>query len=298
MSGVENKASAGVGRAAVVSSSTVSPPASESSPSQADAFTMMNRTVDVMVDVRYPTAPIELYKLMFDSDFLVEFLTENQKVKDLEFDSWKEHSGLYSRDFHYTKPVTGVGPKEVYCQEHEENIHRDESSYIETETTTHTPNVTYGKSFHVITHTHIEWADNLRHEEGCILNVKLEIVWTGWCPFKGMVEGRIIDGQKQFSNDMDDAVRSELELMATGSLTSRKSQKPKPKPRMVHFDDSDSHISYSGEKHANMVETDTESWVERQSPRPNTHRNNLSLAFLAIIFSILLTLIVFRIYLI
>lgn len=75
-----------------------------------------------------------------------------------------------------------------YPTEHEENVHRDESSYIETETTTHTPNVTYGKSFHVVTHTRIGWADNLRHEEGSVLNVKLEIVWTGWCPFKGTLE--------------------------------------------------------------------------------------------------------------
>lgn len=119
-----------------------------------------------------------------------------------------------------------------------------------------------------------------------------------------MVEGRIIDGQKEYSKDMDEAVRSELDLMAkrrrNTSLTSRKSQPRdvKTKPRMVRFDDSDTHLSYPGEKNLHSMDSDTESWVEKQSPRPSTHRNSLHLVFLAIIFSLLLTLIVFRIYLI
>lgn len=116
------------------------------------------------------------------------------------------------RDFHYTRPNSGVGPKEVFCQgtssqsecavklnsyvepvstlsndpiEHEENQHRDEDDFIETETTTHTPDVPYGKSFHVITHTKVAWADRNDPSQGSLLNVVLEIVWTGWCPFKG-----------------------------------------------------------------------------------------------------------------
>lgn len=62
-------------------------------------------------------------------------------------------------------------------------MHRDENDYIETQTTTHTPNVTYGKSFHVVTHSKIAWAED--RDEGSVLNVSIDIVWTGWCPFKG-----------------------------------------------------------------------------------------------------------------
>lgn len=37
---------------------------------------------------------------------------------DLEFEAWKERdaeTNLYMRDFHYTKAVSGAGPKEVVC---------------------------------------------------------------------------------------------------------------------------------------------------------------------------------------
>lgn len=72
----------------------------------ASALNSMNKTVEVMVDVKYSTSPLDLYNLMFDScvhfplfcelistesptltspliffrDFLVKFLTESQKV--------------------------------------------------------------------------------------------------------------------------------------------------------------------------------------------------------------------------
>lgn len=50
----------------------------------------VTKVVDVVVDAEYPIAPQELYKLMFDSDFFVDFLETNQKVH-----------GMYSL---YTRP--------------------------------------------------------------------------------------------------------------------------------------------------------------------------------------------------
>lgn len=38
---------------------------------------------------------------------------------DLGFEEWQARDGdpsLLMRDFHYTKPMSGAGPKEVYCQ--------------------------------------------------------------------------------------------------------------------------------------------------------------------------------------
>lgn len=260
-----------------------------------------NKKAEILVDVKYPTSPLDLYNLMFDSDFLSEFLVENQKVRDLEFDDWeerKEDSNLLMRDFHYTRPNSGVGPKEVYCEEHEENQHRDEHDYIETQTTTKTPNVTYGKSFHVLTHTKIAWVDRDDAEKGSVLNVVVEIIWTGWCPFKGMIEGRVIDGQKQYSSDMDAAVRQELELQQqqarngaprprraissqtrlpaqTRRSSSHRSQHhEKQKPRFVRFlstvSTNSSSSSSSGPEDADEKSDVELSWMEKQqSPGPS-----------------------------
>ena len=90
-------------------------------------------------------------------DFFVNFLTDNQRVWgvffsspwnprqaltltsaidfiDLEFEEWKhrdEDPNLLMRDFHYTKPMSGIGPKEVYCQgECSAIIYRDEPTLL------------------------------------------------------------------------------------------------------------------------------------------------------------------------
>ncbi|KAF8321552.1 hypothetical protein DL93DRAFT_2072261 [Clavulina sp. PMI_390] len=274
-----------------------------------------NRTVEVMVDVKYSTSPQDLYNLMFDSDFLVHFLEDNQKVWDLEFKDWEKRNGdpnLLMRDFHYTRPNSGLGPKEVYCEEHEENQHRDDQ-YIETETTTHTPYVTYGKAFHVITHTKIARANTADENQGSILNVVLEIVWTGWCPIKGMIEGRVIDGQKQYSADMDSAVRDELKLrLSRGSVKSSSMRSPrsspKTSPRTVRF--SVDRKSYSPESTADE-KSDIErepSWMEKQQAptgpyiglqnhlQQQTWANRIRLFILLVLVSYALALLVLRVW--
>lgn len=50
---------------------------------------------------------------------LILILSTPHLQKDLEFEEWeerKEDANLLMRDFHYTRPNSGVGPKEVYCE--------------------------------------------------------------------------------------------------------------------------------------------------------------------------------------
>lgn len=105
----------------------------------------------------------------------------------------------------------------------------------------------------------------------------------------GMVEGRIIDGQKEYSTHMDEAVRTKLAQAGVKALASRRFKDVKPR---VRFEDS------SGEEKGRVAqaELDTGSWVEKQSPRPAqpllVHRGRM--VFMLLLVSLLLTLIVFR----
>jgi len=185
-----------------------------------------SNVVEIVVDSTYPTSPIDLYYLMFDSEWFERFLKENQKVWDLELEEWRPRKGdpsLQTRNYHYTKPMTGVGPKEVQCNVTEENQHRDESDYVSTRTTTYTPGVPYGGAFHVVTDTHIAWADN--REQGCVVNITSEVVWTGFCPFRGLVEGRAFEGQKKYAVDMDTAIRDYLAAQAMRHSGARDSKR-------------------------------------------------------------------------
>jgi len=186
----------------------------------------VSNVVDIVVDSAFPTSPINLYHLMFDSEWFVRFLKENQKVWDLEFDEWEpreDDPSLQMRKYHYTKPMTGLGPKEVRCNSTEENQHRNENDFISTRTTTYTPDVPYGGAFHVLTNTHIAWADS--KDQGCVVNIASEVVWTGFCPFRGLVEGRTFEGQRKYAADMDAAIRDHLNAQAVWAKNSKREKK-------------------------------------------------------------------------
>ncbi|KAF8329820.1 uncharacterized protein EI90DRAFT_3125080 [Cantharellus anzutake] len=171
----------------------------------------VNGSIDIVVDERYPTSVRHLYELMFDSDWFISFLEQNQGVHDLNVGDWEpvgQDSGLLRRELRYVKPVSGPGPREVYCEDTEENLHRDDNDFILTRTITKTPNVTYGGAFHVETTTRVAWAAD--RKDGCALNVTSEVIWTSWCPIKGLIEGRVLNGQRSYQRDLDAALRDYL----------------------------------------------------------------------------------------
>jgi hypothetical protein len=91
-------------------------------------------------------------------------------------------SRLLSRNVTYTKPLNAaVGPKSTKCQIEEENLHVDFDNYIETLTTTRTPDVPSGGAFSVKTKTCIMWA----RLNKCRLLVTTQVEWTKGSFLKG-----------------------------------------------------------------------------------------------------------------
>lgn len=76
---------------------------------------------------------------------------------DLEFDEWKhrdEDPNLLMRDFHYTKPMSGIGPKEVYCQGQCSAIIHPRRAYIVAQLSdSHGPSVQSTKRTSIVTRT-------------------------------------------------------------------------------------------------------------------------------------------------
>lgn len=149
-----------------------------------------------------------------------------------------------------------------------------------------------------------------------------------------MIEGRIIDGQKQYSADLDAAVREELASAKTAVASGRSphrregrtrlnleainlsrslyantnmeidtgDEKKGSRPverlpsRLVRFDEYEFMSSSSDEEKHAMSEIGAELQMEQQQLYSMRRRHRLRLAVLLVLFSVALTLIVFRLF--
>lgn len=175
----------------------------------------------------------------------------------------------------------------------------------------------------------------MRHFLSCHLSYAfIDVICSSSRRTIGIVEGRIIDGQKQYSADLDAAVRKELASVKTGPRrrppqqtrvahpaaagTINASQKQtwnwkaaqeKPQPRPVRFDDMTLMLPSDEEKHvvalsgigaeSDHYDDDNEKYHHHQLESSLYHarrQHRLRLAILLALVSVALTLIIFRLF--
>lgn len=157
---------------------------------------------EIALETTLASTPEKVYNLMFASEWIKTFLTENQKLRgeydslvksiwnvaeyilELEMSDWKPLAGkLLARSMTYIKPLNGsIGPKQTKCHIIDEQDHFDLDSYISMITTTRTPDVPSGGVFSVKTRTCLMWAGG----NSTKVVVTSTVEWTGKSWVKGM----------------------------------------------------------------------------------------------------------------
>lgn len=136
-------------------------------------------------------APLgQVYSLLHGPNsaaFLSDFLSQNQKVVDLQMDDADEKDGLCpaapSRTISYIKPLNGVvGPKQTKCILTETLDYYDLELAVVVTATTLTPDVPSGNVFSVKNKVLLTWAEN----NATRFLATGTVEWTGRSFFKGI----------------------------------------------------------------------------------------------------------------
>ncbi|CAO1623550.1 unnamed protein product [Parajaminaea phylloscopi] len=166
----------------------------------------------IALDTTYPTTPAKVFDLLFRSDFMKTFWTDNQKLMDLEVGPWKGDEGSQTRDFSYIKPLSGgFGPKQTKCVIVDEEQHVDFDNYVTVLTTTRTPDVPSGGSFSVKTRTCLTWKGNGNFTK---VYVTCATEWTARSMLRGVIDKASIDGQKGYYKDLDAEITKHIKTHA------------------------------------------------------------------------------------
>ncbi|WWC66772.1 uncharacterized protein I206_100677 [Kwoniella pini CBS 10737] len=162
---------------------------------------------ETALDTTFHSTPEKIYELMFNSGWFKNFLSENQKLRDIECSEWRPISPenpLLTRSSSYIKPLNGsIGPKQTKCHIVDEHDHLNYDDYISLITTTRTPDVPSGGVFSVKTRTCLMWAG--KNSTKVIVTTTVE--WTGKSWVKGIIEKSAIEGQKQYHDDLEQGMR-------------------------------------------------------------------------------------------
>ncbi|KAF5313249.1 hypothetical protein D9619_002469 [Psilocybe cf. subviscida] len=163
-----------------------------------------------VIDMVLAGTPEKILKLMLDKGFMMDFMSNSQKLLDIKMTEWAPivpDSPLLTRELSYIKPLhLWVGPKQTKCEQHEVMTHVDFHEYVSIVTTTRTPDVPSGHSFSVKTRTCLMWASATSSR----VVVSTQVEWTGRSLVKGLIESSAIDGVKVYLIDLVNAVREHI----------------------------------------------------------------------------------------
>ncbi|KAB5593994.1 GRAM domain-containing protein YSP2 [Ceratobasidium theobromae] len=154
--------------------------------------------------------PEKIHELMFNSAFMNDFFTNNQKLLDLKIGEWlpkEPDSKLQSRDVSFIKPLNAtIGPKQTKCEIKDETIHMDFDNYVSMLTTTRTPDVPSGGLFSVKSRACLTWGGPATTK----ILVTSVVEWTGRSFIRSIIDKAAIDGQMQYHKDLEKAMRAHI----------------------------------------------------------------------------------------
>ncbi|RIA84039.1 hypothetical protein C1645_785068 [Glomus cerebriforme] len=159
---------------------------------------------NVSLDTKFIGSVEKIFNLIFTSEFLKRYLTEEDKCTDLEIGEWNTESSKWTRSQSYIKPLNNaIGPKSTKCIIEDECQHRDFDNYVTNVSTTTTPDVPSGNSFCVKNRICIMWAG--ANESRIIVTCSIEWSKSSW--LKGTIERACIDGQQTYWKDLAQAIK-------------------------------------------------------------------------------------------
>lgn len=161
----------------------------------ATEYTGPDGSYDKIIKDEVIPAPLgKVYNMLFgpaSGVFLKQFLSEDQKVLELNFEDDKKGLSLESksRGYNYIKPLSGaIGPKQTKCITTENLEFFDLEKAVLVHMTTQTPDVPSGNVFSVKTRYLLTWGPN----NGTRFLMSCFIEWTG----KSWIKGRSSDSFK------------------------------------------------------------------------------------------------------
>ncbi|KAF8336291.1 uncharacterized protein EI90DRAFT_3045175 [Cantharellus anzutake] len=166
---------------------------------------------ETMMNCVMPGTPEQIQNLIWTSGFMRDFMSNNQKLTDIQSSEWSPQSTgshLLSRTMTYTKPLNNnLGPKSTKCEITNEFLYADPNDYYTTLTTARTPGVPSGNVFSVKTRTCLMWAGS------CSTNVIVTsmVEWTGRSFIKSMIEKGAMEGQRSYHVDLEAAMRGYIQ---------------------------------------------------------------------------------------
>ncbi|GES88497.1 GRAM domain protein [Rhizophagus clarus] len=159
---------------------------------------------NVSLDTKFTGSVEKIFNLLFTSEFLKRYLTEEEKCTDLEIGEWNTESYTWSRSQSYIKPLNNsIGPKSTKCIIKEECQHRDFDNYVTNASITTTPDVPSGNSFCVKNRICIMWAG--ANESRLIVTCSVEWSKSSW--LKGTIERACVDGQQTYWKELAQAIK-------------------------------------------------------------------------------------------
>ncbi|KAG0170655.1 hypothetical protein DFQ29_009165 [Apophysomyces sp. BC1021] len=183
-----------------------------------------------VMDQTYDGTIQKVYNLLYNSGFLGQFLATVQKTSDINISQWQKDDGSaqYTRDISYVKPLSGpIGPRSTTCLLKEEILHLDLNKYITQLTTTQTPDVPAGGSFHIKTRVCITWAT--QGQVRVLVTVLVDFFKSSW--LKSTIEKASIDGQLSYYKDLDAAMRKYMQENDKNNPEGKRKKKERRKHR-------------------------------------------------------------------
>ncbi|RGB43607.1 hypothetical protein C1646_749622 [Rhizophagus diaphanus] len=159
---------------------------------------------NVSLDTKFTGSVEKIFNLLFTSEFVKRYLTEEEKCTDVEIGEWNTESCTWTRSQSYIKPLNNsIGPKSTKCIIKDECQHRDFDNYVTNASTTTTPDVPSGSSFCVKNRICIMWAG--ANESRLIVTCSVEWSKSSW--LKGTIERACIDGQQTYWKELAQAIK-------------------------------------------------------------------------------------------
>ncbi|KAI0299857.1 hypothetical protein BC826DRAFT_1183847 [Russula brevipes] len=163
---------------------------------------------ELLVDTVLLGTPESIYKLMFASKFLKDFMRENQELQNIRMSNWEPAHGALNylkRKRTFVKPLRGING--LKCVVHDGTVHGDLGDYIATVTTMLIPDAPSGSAFYVTTLTCITWASSASSR----VVVTSQVEWTGRSAMKQFIEKCVLDGQRTYHGELEHAMKSYIQ---------------------------------------------------------------------------------------
>ncbi|KAJ8609043.1 hypothetical protein MRB53_039312 [Persea americana] len=182
----------------------------EHGPTEAPSLSDGTAFAKALLDETFDAPLGRVFELLFGDDnaFMKDFLSNNQKVLDVQITPFADKNGKSTRAETYVKPLSGpIGPKQTRCICEDIIEVKDFDTAVQVIQSTTSPDVPSGDAFVIKTRFSLMWGP--RNTTRLVTNCVIEWSKSSW--IKGAIEKGATSGQVQFMSDLSNAIKSTLQ---------------------------------------------------------------------------------------